>query len=87
MATLTTETMLTFCRPVALPAVDCPLPARTHRIAIDEEEILGLSFLTFKRVATMLYVPALSTPGGPHQMFADNAGELATAFKADYRGA
>jgi hypothetical protein len=40
-----------------------------------------LTLVTFCRAV------ALSTPGGPHQMFADNAGELATAFKADHRGA
>ncbi len=87
MPTRTTETTLTFCCPFALSAVDCPLPAGTYRLAIDEEELLGLSFLAFKRVATMLYVPAVSTPGGAKQMFVVDADELAAAFEADQRGA
>jgi hypothetical protein len=78
---------LTFCRPFVLSAVDCPAPAGMYRLAIDEDEAPGLSFLTFKRVATMLYVSALSTPGGPHPMFAVNADELAAAFAGDRRGA
>ena len=87
MTTRTTETTLTFYGSFTLSAVDCPLSAGTYRIAIDEEEILGLSFLAFKRVATMLYVPALSRPGGVQQMFNVNADELAAVFEADHRGA
>jgi len=87
MATRTTETTLTFRRPFALSAVDRRLPAGTYRLAVDEEDIAGLSFLAFKRVATMLHVPVLSAPGGPNQMFVVNADELAAAFEADRRGA
>jgi hypothetical protein len=87
MATRTTETTLTFCRPFALSAVDRPSPAGTYRLAVDEEDIAGLSFLAFKRVATMLHAPAVSAPGGPNQMFVVNADELAAACEADRRGA
>jgi hypothetical protein len=83
----TTATTLTFRRAFALSAVGRPSPAGTYQLAIDEEEILGLSFLAFKRVTTMLYVPALSTPGGPDQVFVVNADELAAAVEADQRGA
>lgn len=48
MATRTTETTLTFRRRFALLLVDCPLPARTYRLANDEDESLGLSFLPLK---------------------------------------
>ena len=47
MATRTTETTLTFCGRFAFPLVDCPLPAGTYRLAIDEDESLRLSFLAF----------------------------------------
>jgi hypothetical protein len=87
MTTRTTETTLTFRRPFALSAVDRPLSAGTYRLVVDEEDIPGLSFLAFKRTATMLHVPALSSPGGPNQMFVVDADELATAFEADRSGA
>lgn len=87
MATRSTETTLAFRRPFALSAIDHPLSAGTYRVVVDEEEIPGLSFLAFRRTATMLHTPALSAPGGPNQVFVVNADELDAAFEADHRGA
>ena len=63
MATRSKETTLTFSKAFALSDVDRPLLAGTYRVVVDEEDITGLSFLAFRRVATMLQVPALSAPG------------------------
>jgi hypothetical protein len=79
--------MLTFRRPFALSAIDGLLSAGSYRLVVDEEEIPGLSFLAFKRTATMLHIPALSTPGGPNQVFVVNADELAAVLEADRRDA
>jgi hypothetical protein len=88
MATRTTETTLTFCRPFALSAVDRPSPAGTYRLAVDEEDLPGLSFLAFKRASRRRCTSrALSAPGGPNQMFVVNPDELAAAFEADRRSA
>jgi hypothetical protein len=87
MATRTTETTLTFRHPFALSAVDRPLSAGTYRLVVDEEDMPGLSFLAFKRTATMLHVPALSSPGGPNQMFVVDSDQLAAAFETDHSGA
>ena len=65
MATRSKETTLTFSKAFALSDVDRPLLAGTYRVVVDEEDITGLSFLAFRRVATMLQVPALSAPGRP----------------------
>ncbi|HKN29587.1 MAG TPA: hypothetical protein VJY34_17560 [Roseiarcus sp.] len=46
-------------------------------------DIPGLSFLAFRRIATMLHVPALSAPGGPSEMLLVNPGELAAVIEAD----
>ncbi len=83
MATRSKDTTLTFSKGFALSEVDRPLPAGTYRVVYDEEDIPGLSFLAFRRVATMLQVPALSAPGGPTEMFLINPGELDAALEAD----
>ena len=63
MSTRTTETTVTFSRSFTLSAVDGVLPAGTYRVSVDEEEIDGLSFRAFQRVATMLHLPADPAPG------------------------
>jgi hypothetical protein len=83
MAIRATETTLTFRRPFKLSALDHPCPAEPYRVAVDEDEILGLSFLAYRRTAPMRQVPALSTAAGPRQVFVVDADELAAAFEAD----
>ncbi|HKN27458.1 MAG TPA: hypothetical protein VJY34_06045 [Roseiarcus sp.] len=83
MATRSKEITLTFSKAFALSEVDRPLPAGTYRVVVDEEDIPGLSFLAFRRTATMLHVPALSAPGGPKEVFLVNPDELAAALEAD----
>jgi hypothetical protein len=83
MTTRTHEATATFSRAFTLSEVDRPLPAGTYRVVVDEEDIPGLSFLAFRRTATMLYLPALSAPGGRSEMFLVNPDELAAALEAD----
>ena len=84
MATRSKETTLTFSKAFALSDVDRPLPAGTYRVVVvDEEDISSPSFLAFRRIATMLYVPAISTPGSFVEMFLVNPDELAAALAAD----
>lgn len=85
MTTRTLETTETFSRAFALSEVDCPLPAGTYRIDVDEEEIPGLSFLAFRRTATTLHCRALSAPGGRSEMFRINPDALAAVLEADRR--
>ena len=83
MTTRSRETTATFSRAFALSDVDRLLPAGTYRIVVDEEDIPGLSFLAFRRTATMLHLPALSAPGDISEVFLVNPDELAAAFEAD----
>jgi hypothetical protein len=85
LATRSKDTTLTFSKAFALSEVDRPLPAGTYRVVVDEEDIPGLSFLAFRRVATMLHVPAMSAPGGHKEIFVVNPDELAAALEADRR--
>jgi hypothetical protein len=79
----TTWTNVTFTRPFFLLELERPQPAGTYRVMTDEEEISGLSFLAFRRVATMLRLPSLATSGRPEQMISIDADELSAALKAD----
>jgi hypothetical protein len=83
MATRGKETTLTFSKAFTLSEVDRPLPAGTYRVVVDEEDIPGLSFLAFRRIGTMLHVPAISTPGDPVEMFLVDPDELASVLEAD----
>jgi hypothetical protein len=49
---------VTFKHPFRIRGVDRLLPAGSYEVITDEEMIEGLSFAAFRRVATMIEVPA-----------------------------
>jgi len=79
----TTETLVTFRKPFSLRSIDTRLPAGTYRLITDEEEIDGLSFSAWRRLATMLVAPAVGIQDGTQQIFNINPQELDVALKAD----
>lgn len=83
MTVRTTETTVTFKRPFSLPELDQPQPAGTYRVITDEEEISGLSFVAFRRIATMLRLPSLATTGRREETVNIDANELSAALTAD----
>ena len=78
-----TETTVTFRRPFTLAALDGVQPAGTYRLVAEEEEIAGLSFVAFRRVATLLHVPANPAPGDTSQVLLILPDELAEALAED----
>jgi hypothetical protein len=58
MPTRTSSKTVTFGRPFRLKGVDRTLPAGDYRVMTDEELIEGLSFPVYRRVATIILVPA-----------------------------
>jgi len=56
MTTRTTHKTVTFARPFHLAGVDGVQPPGTYRVDTDEEQIAGLSFLAFRRVATTIHL-------------------------------
>jgi hypothetical protein len=50
--------MVVFERPFLLKGIDRMLPAGAYRVVTDEELIEGISFPVYRRVATMMFVPA-----------------------------
>jgi hypothetical protein len=83
MSTRTTETTVTFCHSFTLSSVDGVQPAGTYRVSVDEEEIEGLSFRVFQRVATTLHLPANPAPGRTRELVHVDPQELAGALAAD----
>jgi len=47
-----------FNRPFLLKGIHRTLPAGSYRVVTDEELIDGISFPAYRRVATMIFVPA-----------------------------
>ena len=59
----TTRNTVTFSRPFSLREVDDVQPPGTYTVDADEEVIDGLSFLAYRRVATLLHLPSVSSRG------------------------
>jgi hypothetical protein len=60
MTTRTTTKSVTFHRPFYLKGIDRLLPPADYRVMVDEELIEGLSFSAYRRVSTVIFVPAPS---------------------------
>ena len=56
----TTRKNVTFRRPFVLKGIDRTLPAGEYQVITDEELIDGLSFPVYRRVSTMMLIPAQS---------------------------
>jgi hypothetical protein len=73
--------MVTFVRPFLLKGVDEELPAGSYTIETIEEPLAGLSFLSYRRVATAI---VLSANGGrSRQIVSIDAQDLAAAEARD----
>ena len=81
----TTETTVTFRHPFTLAALEAAQPAGTYRVVTEEEEIPGLSFVAFRRIATMLHLPAISTRSDKHQVVSIDPAEWTALIEADGR--
>ncbi len=78
-----TESMVTFHRPFRLTAFDGAQPAGTYRLVVDEEEIIGLSFVAYRRTATMLHLPAVADQTPSRQSLLVDHAELSAALEKD----
>lgn len=83
MLTRTRRATVTFQRSFSLKGVGRPLPAGDYEVVTDEELVEGLSFPVYRRVATMMLVPAQSSQGRSFEMLTVDPRDLATAVKRD----
>jgi hypothetical protein len=58
MATRTQRKVIVFHRPFVLKGIDRGLPPGRYETVTDEELIEGLSFPVYRRVSTVIFVPA-----------------------------
>ena len=58
MTTRTSSKTVTFARPFLLKGIDRELAAGSYRVVTDEKLIEQLSFPVYRRVSTMIFVPA-----------------------------
>lgn len=75
--------VVTFKHPFRIRGIDRQLPAGDYDVITDEETIEGLSFEAFRRVATMISVPAEGSRGLVTQRFSIGSIDLADAQRID----
>ena len=83
MTTRTRRETLTFHHPFRLAGIDRLLPAGAYDVVTDEEMIEGLSFASFRRIATMITIPAAPPHHSSMEMISVGATDLAEAQRQD----
>ena len=79
MTTRSRRETVTFKHPFRIRGIDRLLPAGSYEVITDEEMIEGLSFASYRRVATMIMVPN----GLSMEMFSIGSVDLADAQRID----
>jgi hypothetical protein len=74
---------LTFLHPFRIKGIDRLLPSGAYDVVTDEEMIEGLSFASFRRVATMIMVPGAAPRASSMEMISISAADLADAQRDD----
>jgi hypothetical protein len=72
-----------FCRPFLLKGIDRTLSAGEYRVVTDEELIEGISFPVYRRVSTMIFVPAQSHAASSIEMVTIDPEDLQAAQDRD----
>jgi hypothetical protein len=83
MTTRSRREIITFRHPFRIKGIDRELPAGAYEVVTDEEMIEGLSFASFRRVATMIMVPAAAPRRSTMEMISIGAVELSDAQRID----
>lgn len=83
MAIVSRREVVTFKHPFRIRGIDRLLPAGDYEVITDQEKIDGLSFAAFRRVATMIMVPAKDSRGLVMEMISIGTGDLADAQRID----
>jgi hypothetical protein len=74
---------LTFKHPFRIKGIDRLLSPGAYEVITDEEMIEGLSFPSFRRVATMIMVPGASPRNSSIEMISISSIDLADAQRND----
>ncbi|MEA2898348.1 MAG: hypothetical protein QOJ84_3963 [Bradyrhizobium sp.] len=74
---------ITFRHPFRIKGIDRLLSAGAYEVITDEEMIEGLSFASFRRVATMIMVPGAAPRSSSMEMISISATDLSDAQRTD----
>jgi hypothetical protein len=83
MTTRSRRETITFRHPFRIKGIDRLLPAGGYEVITDEEMIEGLSFAVFRRVATMIMVPAEVPRSSMMEMVSISSVDLSDAQRID----
>ena len=83
MTMRTRRETVTFKRPACIKGIERLLPAGAYEVVTDEEMIEGLSFASYRRIATAIMVPGAPPHASSMEMISITATELAEARDAD----
>jgi hypothetical protein len=83
MTTRTRRETVHFKHPFRLDGVDRLLPPGAYQVVTDEEMIEGLSFPSFRRVATMILVPGAAPHVSTVEMITISPVDLSDAQRTD----
>jgi len=83
MTTRSRRETITFRHPFLIKGMDRSLPAGNYEVITDEEMIEGLSFAAYRRVATMIVVPAAPPRSSAMEMISIGSVDLADAQRID----
>jgi hypothetical protein len=75
--------VVTFKHQFRIRGIDRQLPAGDYEVITDEESIEGLSFAAFRRVGTVIMVPAAGSRGSTMEMVSIGSVDLADAQRID----
>jgi hypothetical protein len=83
MTTRTRRETTHFKHPFRLNGIDRLLPPGTYDVVTDEEMLEGLSFPSYRRVATMIMVPAKAPRASCIEMISISSADLSDAQRID----
>ncbi len=83
MTTRSRREIITFRHAFRIKGIDRVLPPGAYEVITDEEMIEGLSFASFRRVATMIMVPAAAPGSAAMEMFSIGSIDLSDAQRID----
>ena len=83
MTTRSRRETITFKHSFQIRGIDRLLPPGAYEVITDEEMIEGLSFASFRRVATLIMVPAASPRSSTMEMISIGSVDLADAQRID----
>ncbi len=83
MTTRSRRETITFQHPFRIKGIDRSLPAGAYEVITDEEMIEGLSFAAYRRVATMIVVPAAPPRSSTMEMISIGSVDLSDAQRID----